>query len=74
MLRPIRPGLGTLSEREREVLAGRFGLADRDAETLDSLAVRMGLTRERVRQIQLEALAKLKRNLARMGVRKDALF
>jgi len=67
-------GLGTLSEREQEVLAGRFGLADRDAETLDSLAVRMGLTRERVRQIQLEALAKLKRNLARMGVRKDALF
>ena len=69
----LATGLGTLSEREREVLAGRFGLADRDAETLDALAVRMGLTRERVRQIQLEALAKLKRNLARMGVRKDAL-
>lgn len=70
----LTAGLGSLSEREREVLAGRFGLEGRDAETLDSLAQRLGLTRERVRQIQLEALGRLKRNLARMGVRKDALF
>lgn len=70
----LRHGLDTLNEREREVLASRFGLADREPETLDQLASRIGLTRERIRQIQIEALAKLKRNLARQGVRRDSLF
>ncbi|HLO93951.1 MAG TPA: sigma-70 family RNA polymerase sigma factor, partial [Burkholderiaceae bacterium] len=44
-------GLASLSEREREVLSGRYGLADREPETLDVLAQRLGLTRERIRQI-----------------------
>lgn len=70
----LAQGLDTLNEREREVLASRFGLADRETETLDQLALRIGLTRERIRQIQIEALAKLKRNLARQGVRRDSLF
>ena len=70
----LRQGLAGLNDREREVLAGRFGLSEREAETLDALAARLGLTRERVRQIQVEALAKLKRNLARQGVHRDALF
>lgn len=70
----LRQGLRSLSEREREVLFGRFGLGEREPETLDLLAQRLGLTRERVRQIQIEALAKLKRNLARQGVQRDALF
>ena len=63
-----------LSEREREVLAGRFGLHDRDPETLEVLSVRLGLTRERVRQIQNEALAKMRRQLARDGVHRDAIL
>ena len=42
--------------------------------TLEVLAERLGLTRERVRQIQQEALLKLKRRLARQGVDRDALF
>ena len=63
-----------LSEREREVLEGRYGLHDRDPETLEVLSVRLGLTRERVRQIQNEALAKMRRQLARAGVQRDALF
>jgi RNA polymerase nonessential primary-like sigma factor len=63
-----------LSEREREVLEGRYGLHDRDPETLEVLSVRLGLTRERVRQIQNEALAKMRRQLARAGVRRDALL
>jgi RNA polymerase nonessential primary-like sigma factor len=66
--------VGTLSTREREVLDGRFGLHDRDPETLDTLSERLGLTRERVRQIQNEALRKLKRHLGRNGVGKDALL
>ena len=66
--------LSTLNHREREVLTGRFGLHDHAHETLEALAERMGLTRERVRQIQQEALAKLKRQMARHGIHRDALF
>ena len=70
----LQQGLDTLSAREREVLCGRYGLADRDAETLEVLAARLGLTRERVRQIQQEALVKVRRSLARHGVDRDSIF
>ncbi|WP_341893164.1 sigma-70 family RNA polymerase sigma factor [Variovorax sp. YR752] len=63
-----------LNAREREVLEGRYGLHDREPETLEVLSVRLGLTRERVRQIQNEALAKMRKQLARSGVGRDALF
>lgn len=64
----------TLSHREKEVLEGRFGLHHREPETLEVLSDRLGLTRERVRQIQNEALTKLKRQMARSGVDRDSLF
>ena len=64
----------TLSEREKEVLEGRFGLHEREPETLDVLSVRLGLTRERVRQVQNEALGKLKRYLAVRGIKQQALL
>jgi RNA polymerase nonessential primary-like sigma factor len=70
----LKTGLASLSDREREVLAGRYGLADREPETLDVLAVRLGLTRERIRQIQIEAQAKLKRNMLRQGINRDSIF
>ncbi len=70
----LKAGLASLSDREREVLAGRYGLADREPETLDVLAVRLGLTRERIRQIQIEAQAKLKRNMLRQGINRDSIF
>ena len=63
-----------LNHREREVLTGRYGLHDHEPETLEALAERMGLTRERVRQIQQEALLKLKRHMARRGIDRDAVF
>ncbi len=63
-----------LSTRECEVLEGRFGLHDRDPETLDTLSLRLGLTRERVRQVQNEALAKLKHYLGNRGITRDALL
>ncbi|MBK9572965.1 MAG: sigma-70 family RNA polymerase sigma factor [Rhodoferax sp.] len=66
--------LATLSGREKEVLQGRFGLYDSEPETLDVLSTRLGLTRERVRQVQNEALLKLKRHLTRRGIGKEALF
>ena len=67
-------GLSALNPREREVLAGRYGLQDREAETLEALAQRLGLTRERIRQIQQEALQKLRRSMARQGVDRDSIF
>jgi RNA polymerase nonessential primary-like sigma factor len=63
-----------LSKREREVLTGRFGLYNREPETLEALAERLSLTRERVRQIQQEALAKLKRHMQRRGIDRDSVF
>ncbi len=70
----LEQGLAALNEREREVLAGRYGLEDREPETLEALAERLGLTRERIRQIQQESLLKLKRRMVRQGVDRDALF
>ncbi len=48
--------IGALSAREREVLDGRFGLHDREPETLDTLSSRLHLSRERVRLIEIVAL------------------
>ena len=67
-------GLDELNEREREVLAGRYGLRDREPETLEVLADRLNLTRERIRQIQQEALVKLKRRMLRNGISRDSIF
>jgi len=70
----LEGGLCELSVREREVLSGRYGLGDREPETLEVLSERLGLTRERIRQIQQEALLKLKRSMGRHGVDRDAIF
>jgi RNA polymerase nonessential primary-like sigma factor len=72
--RLLEHGLAELNDREREVLAGRYGLHDREPETLEDLAGRLGLTRERIRQIQQESLLKLKRRMARHGIDRDSLF
>ena len=70
----VEHGLAELTAREREVVAGRFGLHGREPQTLEDLAAQLGLTRERVRQIQQEALLKLKRGMARQGVDRESLF
>ena len=72
--RLLESWIDALSSREKEVLEGRFGLHDREPETLEVLSDRLGLTRERVRQIQNEALPKLKRNMTRNGIDKQALL
>ncbi len=72
--RLIDSWIEVLSGREREILTGRFGLHDSDPETLETLSDRLGLTRERVRQIQNEALLKLRRQMARKGIGKEALL
>lgn len=70
----IRDWLEQLSGKQRIVITRRFGLENDDPSTLKELAVEMGITRERIRQIQQEALAKLKLLLTRTGVSKDSLF
>ena len=66
--------LGVLNAKEKEVLEGRFGLHQHDEETLDTLSGRLGLTRERVRQIQNEAIGKLKRGMEKSGAGRDAML
>jgi RNA polymerase nonessential primary-like sigma factor len=69
-----RDWLSRLPERHRHVIERRFGLGHVEPATLEELADEMNLTRERVRQIQQEALVRLKRFFASNGVRKDAVL
>lgn len=57
----IRQTLGTLEDREQEILRLYFGLDGEEPMTLERIGARFGLTRERVRQIKERALAKLRR-------------
>ncbi len=70
----VQQWMERLSDKQRYVIERRFGLNNNDVVTLDDLAVELSLTRERVRQIQQEALVKLKRTLSLRGVAKDALL
>lgn len=63
-----------LSEKHREVLARRFGLRGYDASTLEDVGAEIGLTRERVRQIQVEALKRLKEIMEKHGLSANLLF
>ncbi|MCQ4296561.1 RNA polymerase sigma factor RpoS [Pseudomonas stutzeri] len=66
--------LSDLSEKQREVVIRRFGLRGHEASTLEEVGQEIGLTRERVRQIQVEALRRLREILERNGLSSDALF
>ncbi|WP_420474309.1 RNA polymerase sigma factor RpoS [Noviherbaspirillum sp. ST9] len=70
----VRDWLKKLPDKQRVVIVRRFGLDNDDPATLEELAAEMSVTRERVRQIQQEALVKLKRALTARGVGKDALL
>jgi len=63
-----------LTERQRLVVERRYGLGGCDPTTLEDIAGDLGLTRERVRQIQMEALSKLRKRIARDGLTPDALL
>jgi RNA polymerase nonessential primary-like sigma factor len=66
--------LGRLNPRQRSVIERRYGLNGYDTQTLEQLTEDLDLTRERVRQIQLEALKKLKQMSHHDGVsREDVL-
>jgi len=57
----ITEWLETLSASEREILTLRFGLDDREPQTLDTIGRRFGVTRERIRQIEAKSLEKLRK-------------
>lgn len=59
--------LGQINEKQREVVERRFGLHGRDISTLEEVGNALGVTRERVRQIQLEALKRLRDVMEREG-------
>lgn len=66
--------LNELNTKQREVLARRFGLLGYEASTLEDVGAEIGLTRERVRQIQVEALKRLRDLLGAQGLSVEALF
>ena len=66
--------LDELNSKQREVLARRFGLLGYEAATLEDVGVEIGLTRERVRQIQVEALKRLRDILSQQDLSIEALF
>lgn len=66
--------LSKLNDKQRAIIAHRFGLYGFEESTLEDVGKHVGLTRERVRQIQVDALKQLKDILQEMGVKKDILF
>jgi len=60
--------LGGLNAREAEVLVWRFGLRGEDDHTLQEIGEKLGLSRERVRQIEAEALSKLRPRVSSLGL------
>ena len=66
--------LNDLSEKHREVISRRFGLRGYPRGTLEEVGSQIGLTRERVRQIQMEGLARLRRALEAHGLNVDQLL
>lgn len=66
--------LEELNPKQREVLARRFGLLGYEPSTLEDVGAEIGLTRERVRQIQVEALRRLRDMLSHQGLSLESLF
>ncbi len=66
--------LNELNSKQKEVIARRFGLMGYEAETLENVGIEIGLTRERVRQIQVEGLKRLRDILSQQNLSIEALF
>ncbi len=63
-----------LSEKQREVVCRRYGLCGHESATLEQVAQELGVTRERVRQIQMEALKRMKEILEFNGYSFESIF
>jgi RNA polymerase primary sigma factor len=58
----VKQILGTLTDREQKILKLRFGLEDGKSHTLEEVGQEFSVTRERIRQIEAKALAKLRKH------------
>lgn len=74
MIMLVRRWLDSIPIKQRLVIMRRFGLDNGSPATLEELAEEMGVTRERVRQIQQDGLLRLRRAMSARGVGKDALL
>ncbi len=74
MKKSIVSWLHELNPKQREVLSRRFGLLGHEASTLEDVGREIGLTRERVRQIQVEGLRRLRDILTHQGLNIESLF
>jgi RNA polymerase nonessential primary-like sigma factor len=74
MQQSIVKWLEQLNPKQREVLARRFGLLGYEPATLEEVGEEIGLTRERVRQIQVEGLKRLREMLTQQGLSLETLF
>lgn len=74
MIALVRDWLDTIPIKQKQVIMRRFGLGHAHPATLEELADEMGLTRERVRQIQQEGLVRLKKTMMARGISKDSLL
>jgi RNA polymerase primary sigma factor/RNA polymerase nonessential primary-like sigma factor len=63
-----------LPEKEQTVIVSRFGLDGSEAKTLEEIGRELGLTRERVRQIEMAALAHLRRTIERKTMTQSDLL
>ncbi|MBW9250350.1 MAG: RNA polymerase sigma factor RpoS, partial [Acidithiobacillus ferriphilus] len=70
----VQQWIGAMTEKHRLVLLWRFGLDGTDGATLEEVGSRLGVTRERVRQIQVEALLVLRRRIEEEGLTSESLF
>lgn len=70
----VRDWIKKLNDKQRMVIRHRYGMDECEVMTLEELASELGLTRERVRQIQLEALGQLRRAIRRRGISRDVLL
>ncbi|OUS09251.1 RNA polymerase sigma factor RpoS [Gammaproteobacteria bacterium 54_18_T64] len=66
--------VGDLTPKQQEIICRRFGLRNYDVSTLEEVGKAVGLTRERVRQIQIEILAQLRITMKKLGIESDMLF
>ena len=66
--------MAAMTEKHRLVLLWRFGLDGTDGATLEEVGARLGVTRERVRQIQVEALLVLRHRIEQEGLTAESLF
>jgi RNA polymerase nonessential primary-like sigma factor len=66
--------LGQLTDKQREVVERRFGLHGYESATLEQVGNEIGVTRERVRQIQMDALQRLRKIMENTGFSASALF